>query len=63
MDGYPNWTPQGWQCPVCKRVYSPNTTMCLYCGNTDTFTTTTVIRLVGDTPETMKQPTTGGGMK
>ena len=24
---------QGWQCPVCKRVYSPTTQMCLYCGN------------------------------
>lgn len=24
---------QGWQCPICKRVYSPFTTMCPYCGN------------------------------
>lgn len=24
-------TPQGWQCPVCKRVYSPMTYMCFYC--------------------------------
>ena len=24
---------QGWQCPICKRVYSPFTPMCLYCGN------------------------------
>lgn len=24
---------QGWQCPLCGRVYSPNTMMCLYCGN------------------------------
>jgi len=23
---------QGWQCPICKRVYSPTTSMCLYCG-------------------------------
>ena len=23
---------QGWQCPICKRVYSPNTMMCFYCG-------------------------------
>lgn len=23
---------QGWQCPICKRVYSPFTQMCLYCG-------------------------------
>ena len=30
------WVPQGWQCPVCKRVYSPTTTMCLYCGERET---------------------------
>lgn len=24
---------QGWQCPICKRVYSPTTPMCFYCGN------------------------------
>ena len=24
---------QGWQCPICKRVYSPFTPMCWYCGN------------------------------
>lgn len=24
--------PQGWQCPICKRVYSPTTIMCAYCG-------------------------------
>lgn len=23
---------QGWQCPICKRVYSPSTPMCYYCG-------------------------------
>ena len=28
-----DFIPQGWQCPICKRVYSPNTSMCLYCGN------------------------------
>jgi len=21
----------GWECPKCKRVYSPTTPMCLYC--------------------------------
>lgn len=29
---------QGWQCPICKRVYSPFTKMCLYCGNQETGT-------------------------
>ena len=23
---------QGWQCPLCKRIYSPRQEMCLYCG-------------------------------
>ena len=23
---------QGWQCPICKRVYSPFTFMCYFCG-------------------------------
>lgn len=23
---------QGWQCPLCKRIYSPFTPCCLYCG-------------------------------
>lgn len=24
---------QGWQCPCCRRVYSPTTSMCFSCGN------------------------------
>ena len=24
--------PQGWQCPVCKRVYSPTWPLCTICG-------------------------------
>ena len=23
---------QGWECPKCGRVYSPNTLMCMYCS-------------------------------
>lgn len=23
---------QGWLCPICRRVYSPETTMCQICG-------------------------------
>ena len=50
-----NWNeigfaPQGWQCPVCKRVYSPTTPMCYYCGNGVVTTTTTNI----ETPKTEK---------
>lgn len=35
---YFNFPQQGWQCPVCKRVYSPTVTMCFTCPST--FTTT-----------------------
>lgn len=28
----PTIAQQGWQCPVCGRVYSPFTPMCYYCG-------------------------------
>ena len=27
------FAPQGWQCPICRRVYSPATPMCWYCGD------------------------------
>ena len=30
---------QGWQCPICKRVYSPLTFMCYFCGG-ETVTST-----------------------
>ena len=33
---------QGWQCPVCHRVYSPTTPMCYYCGNYETTTSTSM---------------------
>ena len=31
---------QGWQCPICKRVYSPFTPMCWYCGDSKQTTVT-----------------------
>lgn len=40
MDNY-NFAQQGWQCPICKRVYSPSTVMCCYCGG-DTVISTDV---------------------
>ena len=41
---------QGWQCPLCKRIYSPTTYMCFYCGGdkTETSTTYTVKGSTGD---------------
>ena len=27
---------QGWQCPICKRVYNPRQEMCLYCKGDNT---------------------------
>lgn len=24
---------EGWQCPICKKVYSPFVTSCFQCGN------------------------------
>ena len=38
------FVPQGWQCPVCKRVYSPSQYYCLNCGGTYTTTITTDIK-------------------
>lgn len=35
------FAPQGWQCPICHRVYSPMTMMCLYCAPSQTTVTTT----------------------
>ena len=31
MDNF-NFAQQGWQCPICKRVYSPFTPCCFNCG-------------------------------
>lgn len=28
---YTGAPPQGWQCPCCRRVYSPTTAMCMFC--------------------------------
>ena len=64
------FVPQGWQCPICKRVYAPNWPWCTVCSYgvtnvTDTGTKIDYIyrAMVGDTPETMKQQTTDGRVK
>ena len=36
------WGPaQGWQCPLCKSVYSPDTPMCFQCPS-ETITSTSL---------------------
>lgn len=36
-----NYAQQGWQCPICKRIYSPFTPMCYICGGEVSTSTTT----------------------
>lgn len=43
-----NFAQQGWQCPICKRVYAPNTPMCWYCGGESVTTTTTTSRITSN---------------
>ena len=38
---FSGFAPQGWQCPICGRVYSPSTPMCYYCSRKTEITTTT----------------------
>ena len=39
MDNY-TFAQQGWQCPICKKVYSPSTPWCYYCGGESKISTT-----------------------
>lgn len=32
---------QGWQCPVCKKIYAPFIQECLHCNNVETELKTT----------------------
>jgi len=34
-----NFIAQGWECPKCKRIYSPTTTMCIACPSLTGFAT------------------------
>lgn len=36
-----NYVQQGWQCPICKRVYAPYISMCTFCGDNMEITTYT----------------------
>ena len=50
-----NFVQHGWQCPICKRVYSPMTFMCYYCGGESVTSTGT-----GSIPMPVDPSTTGG---
>lgn len=45
-----NFAPQGWQCPICKRVYSPTYPWCIFCGNESVTTTTTTTIPIQNNP-------------
>ena len=40
---------QGWQCPICKRIYSPFTPCCFYCSGEAIIKTSTNINGTGYT--------------
>ena len=48
----------GWQCPICKHVYSPAITQCPYCGNSDTIVSDKWT-LTGNPPYDVSLTTTG----
>ena len=53
----PNWIQQGWQCPICLNVYSPQTMMCFHC-------TKAVKQVIGTgtgSPPPQPEPSTGQG--
>ena len=61
MFGNESFAQQGWQCPICKRVYSPTTSMCFYCGNVET-TTSTNLTIDLNPQDLVSTHTAGKGM-
>ena len=49
---------QGWQCPICKTVYSPTTPMCFYCGMAGMSKTSTSTKGIVDVDWLKQQSTT-----
>ena len=52
MNDFPNFVQQGWQCPICKRIYSPLTPSCFWCGNEQIITTTQLPTTGTEIPQT-----------
>lgn len=50
MSEYKIGVNQGWQCPICGRVYSPYTIMCYYCGGEQKIETTTGTKTTTNQP-------------
>lgn len=44
----PTFVQQGWQCPICGRVYSPFTPMCYSCGGEQKIETNTKVNCQGE---------------
>lgn len=44
---------QGWQCPICGKIYSPMIPMCFYCGNETTTASSSLKITVGDNPDAL----------
>ena len=40
LDSLGTWAPQGWQCPICGSVYSPQTPICWICSSGKSINTT-----------------------
>lgn len=38
------FVPQGWQCPVCKRVYAPGWPFCTSCGGQEVTVTNVTVK-------------------
>ena len=45
---------QGWECPKCKRVYSPTTNMCQFCPTQTTTSTSISFGSTGTSSVTIK---------
>jgi hypothetical protein len=51
------YVPQGWECPKCKRVYSPTTRMCNYCPQYNQGVTTTTLTFTHSFSSNTPNPT------
>jgi len=56
IEGYEGgFIPQGWQCPVCHRVYAPTWPWCTTCGQGVTITSSTELLTNMSTEDAQKK--------